>query len=89
MWKPALFLITIVLITPNGREALEQYAHRASSVFALSSTYGELAVGAMGLVFLGLFLLVLCQSPKDPDAQWIVRRVQGQEPVGVSSNRAR
>jgi hypothetical protein len=89
MWKPALFLITIVLITPNGRDALAHYAHQASSLFAVNSTYGELAIVAMALVFLGLFLLILCQSKKDPDAQWILRRVQGQEPAGASPHRTR
>ena len=89
MWKPALFLITIVLVTPNGRAALGQYANRASSMFALGSTYGELTLVSLALVFVGLFLLVLCRSRKDPEAQWILRRVQGQEPAGASANRSR
>jgi hypothetical protein len=87
MWKPALFLITVVLVTPIGRAALAQCAHRALYIFALNSTYGDLAIVSLALVFLGLFLLILCQSPKDPSAQWILRRVQGQEPVGAPSNR--
>jgi hypothetical protein len=87
MWKPALFLITVVLVTPIGRAALGQLAHRAASQFALNSTYGELTIASMALVFLGLFLLVFCQSPKDPNTQWTVRRVEGQEPAGASSDR--
>jgi hypothetical protein len=55
MWKPALFLITIVLVTPNGRELLSEYARRGSSLFAMSSTYAELALIAMALVVVGLF----------------------------------
>ena len=87
MWKPALFLITVVLVTPIGRSALRQYAHRASSLFAANSTYGDLAIVSMALVFLALLLLILCQSPKDPSTQWTLRRVEGQEPAGASSNR--
>ena len=87
MWKPALFLITVVLVTPIGRTALGPYLHDASTLLAVNSTDGELAIAAMALVFLGLFLLLLCRSPKDPSAQWILRRVQGQEPAGASSNR--
>jgi hypothetical protein len=86
MWKPALFLFTVVLVTPNGRAALEQYAHRASSLYAVNSTYGDLAIVTMALVFLGLFLLILCQSPKDPDTQWVLRRVRGHEPADEPSN---
>jgi preprotein translocase subunit SecG len=89
MWKPALFLLTVVLVTPGGRDVLGQYAHQASSLFAGDSTYGNLAIVAIALVFLGLLLLILCQSPKDPNAQWVLRRVQGPEPAGVSSNRTR
>jgi hypothetical protein len=87
MWKPALFLVTVVLVTPIGRAALWHYAHLASSLFAVKSTYADLAIAALALVFVGLFLLMFCQSPKDPNAQWILRRVQGQEPAGASSNR--
>ncbi len=89
MWKPLLFLITVVLVTPSGRDLLEPYAQQASSLFAVNSTYGELAITAVALFFLGLFLLILCQSPKDPAAQWVVRRVQGPEPADASSNRVR
>jgi hypothetical protein len=89
MWKPALFLITVVLVMPIGRAALGEYAHHASSLFALKTTYGDLAIVAMALVILGLFLLMFCKSPKDPDAQWILRRVRGPEPVSASSNRTR
>jgi len=87
MWKPALFLITVVLVTPTGRAALGQYARQASSLFAANSTYGDLAIVSMALVFLGLLLLLLCRSPKDPNAQWILRRVQWQEPSGAPVNR--
>jgi hypothetical protein len=89
MWKPLLFLFTVVLVTPTGRAALEPYANQASALLSLNSTYGELAIAAMGLVLLGSFLLILCQSPKVPESQWILRRVQGPEPAGASSHRAR
>jgi len=89
MWKPALFLFTVVLVTPAGRDTLGQYVHRVSSLFAGNSTYGDLAIVAMALVLLGLFLLMLCQSKKDPNAMWVLRRVQGPEPAGTSSNRTR
>jgi hypothetical protein len=79
MWKPALFLVTVILVTPDGRTAVEQWAHQASSLFAGNSTYGDLAIAAMALVFVGLFLLLLCQSPKDPNHLWILQRVQGPE----------
>jgi len=88
MWKPALFLITVVLITPNGRGALGEYVHRASYLFA-GSFYGDMAIVALALVFLGLFLLVFCKSSKNPDEQWILRRVRGQEPVDALSHRIR
>jgi hypothetical protein len=87
MWKPALFLLTVVLVTPIGRAALGHYARLAVSTFALQSTDGELAIAALVLVFVGIFLLVLCQSPKNPNAQWIVRRVQDPEPARPSPNR--
>jgi hypothetical protein len=89
MWKPALFLITVVLVTPSGRAALGPYVNHAFSLFAADSTYGDLVIVALALVFLGLFLLMLCQSPKDPNAHWILQRVQGQEPADASSNRTR
>jgi predicted aldo/keto reductase-like oxidoreductase len=76
-------------VQPIGRTALGPYLHDASTLLAVNSTDGELAIAAMALVILGLFLLILCQSPKDPDAQWILRRVQGQEPADASSNRTR
>ena len=89
MWKPALFLITVVLVTPNGRTALGEYANTASSLLAGNSTYGDLAIGSVALVGLGLLLLTLCQSPRDPGTQWVLRRIEGPEPAGVSSSRAR
>jgi hypothetical protein len=88
MWKPALFLITVVLVTPIGRAALAECGHRAFYLFALNSIYGDLAMVSLALVFLGLLLLILCKSPKDPGERWILRRIQGQEPVGASPNRA-
>jgi hypothetical protein len=84
MWKPALFLLTVVLVTPKGRAVLGQYAHHASSLFAVNSTYGDLAIVTMALVLLGLFLLILCQSPKDPNTQWVLRRVRAQEPADLA-----
>jgi preprotein translocase subunit SecG len=87
MWKPALFLITVVLVTPAGRGALGQYAGQASALFAANSTYGDLAILATALVFLGLLLLLFCRSSKDPDTRWILRRVQWQEPSGAPANR--
>jgi hypothetical protein len=89
MWKPALFLLTVVLVTPDGRTVLGQYTDRAYSLFAVDPTYGDLTIVAMALVLLGLFLLVLCQSPKDPNAMWIVQRVQGPEPANASPHRGR
>ena len=87
MWKPALFLITIVLVTPNGRELLSEYARRGSSLFAMSSTYVELALIAMALVVVGLLLLMCCQSPSNPDARWIRRVVREEVPGAAVSNR--
>jgi len=87
MWKPALFLITVVLVTPIGRAALSHYAHLAAALFAVKSTYADLAIAALALVLVGLFLLIFCQSPKSSNTQWIVRRVEGPEPADVSSNR--
>jgi hypothetical protein len=89
MWKPALFLLTVVLATPDGRTVLGQYADRASSLLAMDPTYGDLTIAAMALVLLGLFLLVLCQSPKDPNAMWVIRRVQGPEPANALPHRTR
>jgi hypothetical protein len=56
MWKPALFLLAVVLVTPHGRAVLGQCVHHAFSLFAATSTYGDLAIAAMALVFLGLCL---------------------------------
>ena len=89
MWKPALFLVTVVLVTPIGRAALWHYAHLASSLFAVNSSYRDLAILAAAVVLLGLLLLIFCQSPKHTDALWILRRVQGQEPADASPNRTR
>jgi hypothetical protein len=88
MWKPALFLFTVVLVTPAGRDVLGQYASNASSMFAADSTYGDLAIAAMGLVLFCLFLLMFCQSHKDPNQMWILRRVRTQDP-DVCSHRTR
>jgi hypothetical protein len=81
--------MTVVLVNPYGRDVLGQCAHHAYSLFAANSIYGDLASVSLALVFLGLFLLIFCRSPRDPDAQWILRRVQGQEPAGAPSNRIR
>jgi hypothetical protein len=89
MWKPALFLITIVLVTPTGRAAFGHYVQHASSLFAVNSSYRDLAILAAAVVLLGLLLLIFCQSPKHTDALWILRRVQGQEPADASPNRTR
>ena len=76
MWKPALFLITIVLVTPIGREFLGTYAHQATALFAVSSTYADLAILALAFVLLGLILLMFCQSPNTSDARWIRYQVR-------------
>jgi len=76
MWKPALFLITIVLVTPNGRVLLGGYAHQATALMAVNSTYADLAIIALALMLLGLFLLMFCQSSHDPDTRWIRRQVR-------------
>jgi hypothetical protein len=89
MWKPALFLLTLVLVMPDGRTALEQYMNRGYSQLAVDPAYGNLTIMAMALVIVGFFLLTVCQSPKDPTAMWIVRRVQGPEPANASLHRIR
>jgi hypothetical protein len=88
MWKPALFLITIVLVTPDGRNFANQYLDRASSVFPPGSLYTEGALAALGLVLFGIFLLMLCQSPKLPEASWIHYTVRGDMPVESASHRS-
>jgi len=75
MWKPALFLITIVLVTPAGRNAAEEYAGRVSTTFA-GSAYGELALIALALVAVLVILLMCCQSSKDYEARWEFRQVR-------------
>jgi hypothetical protein len=89
MWKPALFLLTVVLVTPDGRTALERCVDRGYSLLAVDPTYGDLTIVAMVLVVVGFFLLSLCQSPKDPSAVWTIRRVQGPEPANASHHRIR
>jgi hypothetical protein len=89
MWKPALFLLTVVLVTPDGRTALEQYIDRGYSLLAADPTYADLTIVAMVLVIVGFFLLSLCRSPKDPTVMWTVRRVQGPEPANASLHRIR
>jgi hypothetical protein len=87
MWKPALFLITIVLVTPAGRKAAEEYGGRMSSVFA-GSAYGELALIALALVAVLVVLLMCCQSSKSHDSEWVWREVR-LEPGNDPAHRTR
>jgi hypothetical protein len=89
MWKPALFLITIVLVTPTGRAVFTEYFGRAHSEFLGYSLYSDLALGAMALLLVGFILLLLCQSPRSPEAQWIRREVRTPEPAPALPNRTR
>lgn len=75
MWKPALFLITIVMVTPAGREAAENYWDRVSFLFA-GSPYGELSLIALALVAVLVILLMCCQSSKDLEARWEWRQIR-------------
>ena len=84
MWKPALFLLTIVAVTPDGRNALEQYLNSGYSLLAVDPKYGNLTIVAIGLLIVGVFLLSLCKSPKESGAVWVVQRVQGPEPANVA-----
>jgi hypothetical protein len=84
MWKPALFLITIVVVTPNGRNFLGEYARQATALMSVNSTYADLALIALALVVLGLFLLMFCQSPNTADSRWI--RHQVREDVAGDTN---
>jgi len=76
MWKPALFLITIVMVTPGGRAAVSEYADSAFSQFVFNSPYAELALISLVLVAVGVVLLLLCQSPKVPDSTWVWREIR-------------
>jgi hypothetical protein len=89
MWKPALFFLTIVLVTPNGRAFFSEHFVRASSQFFGNSLYSELAIGAVALALAGFVLLLLCQSPRSPEAQWIRREVRTPEPAPALPNRTR
>jgi hypothetical protein len=75
MWKPALFLVTIIMVTPGGRGAVSEYLDRASSQFAFHSLYAEMALIALVLVAVGAILLMFCQSPRNTETAWVVRRV--------------
>ena len=87
MWKPALFFFTIVLVTPDGRNFVDEHFGNVSSVFPPSSPYTELVLVAVGLVLLGIFLLMLCQNPKNPEATWIRYQVRGEMPADSISHR--
>ncbi|HUB82164.1 MAG TPA: hypothetical protein VMB03_25380 [Bryobacteraceae bacterium] len=85
MWKPALFLITIVLVTPAGHEAAEEYWSRMSTTFA-GSPYGELALIALALVAVLVVLLMCCQTSKDLEARWEWHQVRT-DPNGDPAHR--
>jgi hypothetical protein len=64
MWTVALFFITIVLVTPGGRAAIDEYASQAASLFSGDVAYSDPAILLLALGTAGAVLLVCLRLPK-------------------------
>lgn len=77
MWKVALFFITIVLVTPGGRAAIDEYASQAASLFTGDLSYSDPVIMILALGTVGAVLLMCLRLPKRSDeCVWRVIRFE-------------
>ena len=83
----SLFFITIVIVTPRGRAALEAYSSETLTRFTVQSPYSYLTLVSMAAIAL-MLLRMMRQRRTETRAVCIVRReIRG--PVVVPANRSR
>jgi hypothetical protein len=84
MWGAALFLITIVMVTPSGRGVVDEYARQIISLFSGQSPFPDVALALMALSALASILVMLKRRPA-PAACWVWREIH--EEVGGQTGR--
>jgi hypothetical protein len=77
MWGGGLFLLTIVLIVPTGRTAIEAYTELAMTRLAAQSPFSEIVFASILVVALLLFLLMRQGKPEQPKVYVIKREMRG------------
>jgi hypothetical protein len=88
MWGAALFFITIVMVTPCGRDAVEEYARQTIAQFAAQLPFSHVTLAFMALGALGSILLMCGGSPERPDLYWVWRGIRGELDDEASRNRS-
>lgn len=88
MWGAALFLITIVMVTPGGRAVAGEYLRQTLSLFAEQLPYSDAALGFMALSALACLLVMLRRTPEKPAERWIWREIRQEFDGGTSYHRA-
>ena len=88
MWGAALFLITIVMVTPCGRHAVEEYARQTIAQFATQLPFSHVTLACMALGALGSILLMREGSPERPDVYWVWQGIPGEPDDEASRSRS-
>ena len=78
MWGAALFFITILMVTPCGRAAVDEYARQALSLFAAQLPYSDVALVIMGLSAVASFLLLCGRGREKPGPCWTLWEIRGE-----------
>jgi hypothetical protein len=77
MWGGGLFLLTIVLIAPTGRTAVEAYTELAMTRLAAQSPFSEIVFASIVIVAVLLFLLMRQGKPEQTRVYYIKRETRG------------
>lgn len=77
MWGGGLFLLTIVLVVPTGRTAVEAYTELAMTRLAAQSPFSEIVFASILVVAVLLFLLMRQGKPEQTTVYRIRREMRG------------
>jgi hypothetical protein len=88
MWGAALFLITIVMVTPIGRALVDEYVCRIAASLAMPVPYAHAILMVMAFCALASMLLLRRRAPRRVEIRWVWYEIRGEPGENASGSRS-